>query len=264
MLASQLTDVKRGTSPSHGGERDSHPGIVVSFFLHLLVALLFVHQLNSGQVPVASPSAIPVDLVLLSEETGSPPQQRIARIPQQMKSALPRPNAAQKPTPEATRPTPPEGVAPQKKQTPPDALDAKLQELALLRQPDTGAKNAFDSAGLSNLSATSKGARLGALATYSVKDYVRAQVERRWNLDLSILHGRDFVIAIHVQMKRDGTITEAAIVDTQRTAADALYRTVALSARNAVLLSSPVALPAGRYSDTMDLILELNPRDVVR
>ena len=76
--------------------------------------------------------------------------------------------------------------------------------------------------------------------------------------------GRNFVVAIHVQMKRDGTVTEAAIVDTQRSTTDALYRSVALSARNAVLLSSPVALPAGKYGDTMDMVLELDPRDVVR
>jgi hypothetical protein len=269
MLIPQLTDAKTGIGSSRRDGRNSadiRPGFAVSFLLHVLVALLFVRQMETAQITQVRSVAlniIPVDLVFLAEETQSPPQRQIANLPQQMRFVLPQPNAAQTRTPEAASPAPPEGVAPLMKQTPQDALDAKLHELALLRRPDTDT-SPLESPGQSNLSATSNGAKPGPLATYSVKDYVRAQVERRWNLDLKVLGGRDFVVAIHVQMKRDGTITEAAIVDTQRSSADALYRSIALSARNAVLLSSPVALPAGKYSDTMDMVLELNPRDTVR
>ena len=119
----------------------------------------------------ATANAIPVDLVILSEETQSPPQQQIAKVPQQVKSALPQPNVPRAPTPEASSPIPPEGVAPLMKQPLPDALDAKLHALALLRQPDTDA-SAEESPGLSNLSATSNGAKPGAFAAYSLKDYV--------------------------------------------------------------------------------------------
>ncbi len=35
-------------------------------------------------------------------------------------------------------------------------------------------------------------------ATYSLRDYVRAQVMRRWNLDLDLLGARRIVVALHV------------------------------------------------------------------
>jgi hypothetical protein len=31
-----------------------------------------------------------------------------------------------------------------------------------------------------------------------------------------------------------------------------------------VLLSSPIALPAGHYQDVMDMVLYLNPKDALR
>jgi hypothetical protein len=45
---------------------------------------------------------------------------------------------------------------------------------------------------------------------------------------------------------------------------DPAYREVAISARNAVLLSSPLSLPPGHYQEVMDMVLYLNPRDALR
>ena len=114
--------------------------------------------------------------------------------------------------------------------------------LAKLRQPPSNLKIA-DGQGVSNVDAAN-GAP-GDRALYSVKDYVRAQVERRWSLNLAKLAGRNFTIPIRVVMKRDGTIVSAEIVEEARTKTDAPYRDIALSARNAVILSSPIALPPG-------------------
>jgi hypothetical protein len=58
-------------------------------------------------------------------------------------------------------------------------------------------------------------------------------------------------------------VTKAEIVDSSR-ASDPAYREVAVSARNAVLLSSPLALPAGHFQGVMDMVLYLNPRDALR
>ena len=73
--------------------------------------------------------------------------------------------------------------------------------------------------------------------------------------------GRKFVILLHVVLKRDGTVTEAEIVDRQRYTGDATFRDIALSARNAVLLSSPLTLPAGRYGaiEQRVAILHIDP-----
>jgi hypothetical protein len=103
----------------------------------------------------------------------------------------------------------------------------------------------------------------GLEGPFSVKDYIRAQVERRWNPDLASLRNREVSVPIHVEITSAGVVLKAEIVDTAR-AADPDYREFAVSARNAVLLSSPIALPAGYYQDVMDMVLYLNPKDALR
>jgi hypothetical protein len=130
--------------------------------------------------------------------------------------------------------------------------------LAKLRQPQTDPR-LLNGVGTSGLAVAGNGT--GLQPGYSVKDYIRAQVERRWNLDTAALGGRNFVIAIHVVLAADGAVTKAEILDEARLGADA--HSIALSARNAVLLSSPFALPAG-HQGIMDMTLNLNPRDTLR
>jgi hypothetical protein len=65
-------------------------------------------------------------------------------------------------------------------------------------------------------------------------------------------------------MRRDGRIESAEIVDKERYRTDAVFRDIALSARNAVLLSSPVPLPAGNYAEVMDMVLNFNPHDALQ
>ena len=97
----------------------------------------------------------------------------------------------------------------------------------------------------------------GDQATYSVRDYIRSVVLRRWRLNLAKLGSRIFVIQIRVEMKRDGTIVSAEVVEKH----DRLYRDIALSARNAVLLSSPILMPPGDFPAIMHFIIVLDPRD---
>jgi len=65
-------------------------------------------------------------------------------------------------------------------------------------------------------------------------------------------------------MKSDGTIVKAEIVDRERSSTDAVYRSVALSARNAILLASPLTIPAGQLAGTVDVTIDLNPRATLR
>ena len=71
------------------------------------------------------------------------------------------------------------------------------------------------------------------------------------------LGGRIFVIPIRVVMKRDGTVVSAEVVEKH----DRLYRDIAISARNAVLLSSPILMPPGDFPATMHFTIILDPRD---
>jgi hypothetical protein len=223
------------------------PGVIGSLLLHGLAAILafsFIVK-TAPQIPQKLLPFVPVDLVRLGMETESPPEARKALVPQQRASARQ----------EASSPTD-ETVGPNKTKPPPvDTLAAKLRGLARLRQAQNNPKIA-EGQGVSNIDAAN-GAP-GERATYSVKDYVRAQVLRRWSLNLVKLAGRSFTISIRVAMKRDGTIVSAAIVEQTN---DPLYRDIALSARNAVVLSSPIALPPGDLPAMMRFTLDLDPKE---
>jgi len=97
-----------------------------------------------------------------------------------------------------------------------------------------------------------------------VRDYIRHQVERRWNIDLARLGARREIVVLHIALRADGTVSRADILDKARFATDAAWRDVALSARNAALLSSPIALPDGQSPGPIDITLRLDPRDTLR
>ena len=115
-----------------------------------------------------------------------------------------------------------------------------------------------------NTGSDERGAADGALTGYRLRDFVRAQVLRHWNLDYAALAERRFSVLIRVEMKSNGAIIVSDIVDKTRYAADPVYREIALSARNAVTLSSPIPLPPGNYRALMSFVLDLDPRDTAR
>lgn len=226
-------------------------GFLCSAILHGL-ALLFFSMHRGAAEPQDVFRIVPVNVVELADETAGPPQPNKAPVPEQKAGMASSPASN------------PAGAVPSKTRPPPDDLEMKLRALAKLRQPSTDTHLSEKNIGLSNVTATSDDAVPGSAATYAVKDYIRAQVERRWSLDLAILGNRNFSVLIRVEMTGGGVVTEAEIVNTARFATDKVYREIALSARNAVLLSSPFALPPGRYKKTMAMTLSLNPRDTLR
>jgi hypothetical protein len=192
---------------------------------------------------------VPVELIRLADETRSPPADLRSPVPQQKAG---RPQQAASPNPQGVSAT---GTKPI------DALDAKLKALARLKQPDNKLALA-EGSGVSNVDA-SNGAG-GDSATYAIRDYVLAQVLRRWTLNLSRAGTRTMTVKIAVVMKRDGSIVTADIVEQARAKTDVVFRDIAIGARNAVLLSSPVTLPAGDYPKEMHFTLLMDTRAVLR
>src|SRR6476469_3269624 len=144
-----------------------------------------------------------------------------------------------------------------------DEWKAKLEALAKLRQPEAVTPSEENGAARPDRVAKNDDIASGLEGPFSVKDYIRAQVERRWNPDLANLRNHEVSVPIHVEITSAGVVLKAEIVDTAR-AADPDFREIAVSARNAVLLSSPIALPAGHYQEVMDMVLYLNPKDALR
>lgn len=233
--------------------RENGAGIAGTLLLHGVVALLIFLLIveHASQAPSRPLYIIPIDVVTLGERSVAPEAAAKSPTPQQRASSPVRPAS---PVREAVSPT-------GRKPAPQDALDEKLLALAQLRAPDVKLKLGVEP-GASNVDAGEGDA--GDRAAYSIRDYVRAIVERHWSLNLSHLSERAFVIPLRIVMKRDGTIVSADIADAARAKADAVYRDIAISARNAALLSSPIPLPPGDYAPRMTFTLDLDPRDTLR
>ena len=271
-------------------------GFLGSLALHGLVALAILFLLPRLLATPPEPEQVmPIDLVVLGARTAAPPAEQQAALPQEQakqtaehdvvdpvpqpetppppqamapkarESAAPAPLAAVNPENPARlpKPGPPAAAKPRPVPTPADSLAAKLQSLAKLREPAPPRPpnpRPQEGAGLSNVTASSANAAPGSTATYSVKDFLRAQVERHWYWDRRQLGAGDWAVSIHVLLNRDGSVAKAEIVDDTRHGGNATYHDLALSARNAVLLSSPLNLPPGLYDSVKDITLTLDPR----
>jgi hypothetical protein len=236
--------------------RESGAGVAVSVLLHALILLaLLLPWLRVLPEQPAVGRFVPVELIALNEGPAlRPAQQRAAGklspIPRIFRHA---PTASHTPT----------GVAPEKTTPAPDDLEVQLKALSKLRQPNTDPRLSGN-AGTADLPESGNDNASGGQGAYQSSDIIRAQVLRRWNLDIGKLGNRNFTILIHVLLKGDGTVLEADIVDKQRYATDSTFRWIALSARNAILLSSPLTLPSGLGDESLDMTLKLNPRDTLQ
>jgi hypothetical protein len=239
-------------SPAGESERaNSAAGLALSVVLHgLVLLLLFVVGVFGSEGSEGGLEIVPVEVELTQQSALAPAQQQVANLPQS--------NVA-RPLLDSTR----DAVMPSTGPSRADGLQAKLEALAKLRQPDAITPNQENGAARPDRTATNEDITSGREGPFSVKDYIRAQVERRWNLDLATLGNSNFSVPIHVELTSDGVVLKAEIVESAR-ASDPAYREVAVSARNAVLLSSPLSLPTGHYQGLMDMVLFLNPRDALR
>ncbi len=252
--------------------------------------------------PLSVAPAIPISLVQLAATTAAPPSPIVAPVPQAMAAmtspspaAAPVP-AAQTPPPLAAprkaderaapeilaakrsewkqdAPAPVKGPKPdaspaahvQRQPSPNDDLTLQLKRLAQLRQPAAPIPpnpQRQDGSGFSNLAATSLDAARAPDASYSVKDFIRAEVERRWNVEGTNLTQGDWIVDIHIVLNPDGKVKLAEIVDNPRFHADTAYRDFAFSARNAVLLSSPLVLPPDEYDIAKDIVVDFDSKQV--
>jgi hypothetical protein len=244
----------------------ARPGVIGSIVLHAAVLGLLLYAV--GVPPVLIP-VIPVELVPIFEQTasqspspdakaalpsaGSPRQLASVAPPRAAREAAPRPRPV--PAPPATLPSAelpaPDALPP----VPSDPLRSQLDALAKLRMPSNSGAGSRS---------TGSNAPAGPQSGYRVEDLIRAQIQRRWNLRLDELGERDLIVTIHIVIEPDGTVSLAEIVDTTRGKSDETYRSIALSARNAVLLSSPLTLPVGLTAEMRDMTLSFNTRDSLR
>ena len=156
-----------------------------SLLLHglalLLVLFLIVrHETQNAQKQTPF---VPIDVVQLGDTTTAPPAPNHAPTPQQ--KAMRGPTSAPKPRAYSSK-----GA-----EAPKDELEVQLKNLSKLSQPNSDLKIEN---GASDDAATSNGADAGAAAVYSVRDYIRAQILRRWVFDFSTLGNHNVSIPLRV------------------------------------------------------------------
>jgi hypothetical protein len=108
-------------------------------------------------------------------------------------------------------------------------------------------------------------APLGSQLTASQKDLIIQQIERCWNVPAGARDADNLVVEIKAVVDPDGTVRQAAIVDTGRYAGDAFFRAAADSAKRAILnpQCEPLPVPPDKYEAWHNLDLFFNPKDLL-
>jgi hypothetical protein len=226
-------------------KEDGGPGALLSALLHgllLLAALWYLaHRpaLNDNTI-----HALPVELVIggtMSQQASTAPATRL-------EVARPHPQSAPEP----------EGVSPTGTKQPEDELSARLRALARLQTPQAALPNADNSAAPGG-SGSGEGE-----GNYALKDYLRAQILRHWLPDLSLPGARNMPVEIRLRLLKSGIIEDVTILDQARYHTDPVFRNMALSARDATLLASPIQWPQGQAQKSQTLTINLDPKAVLR
>ena len=226
-------------------KKDGGPGVLLSLILHLLLLLMVVWYVHERPVLTETKvRALPVELVIggtMSQQASTAPATRL-------QVARPHPESAPVP----------EGTNPQGTKQPEDELSAKLRALAQLKTPDAVLPNADNTA-------APGGAGSGeGEGNYALKDFIRAQILRRWLPDLSIPGARNLPVLVRVRLLKSGVIDTVFVVDQERFRTDKAFRDMALSARDAALLASPIQWPGGLSQKSQTLTIDLDPKAVLR
>jgi len=225
--------------------RQTGPAVLLSLLLHGLLLLTGLWYLEHRPAWTQTPlRALTVDLVI----GGGAGQAPTAAPATRLQIAPPHPESA--PVQEGTNP---KGT-----KQPEDELSARLRALAQLKTRDAGLHNA------DNVALPGGGGDGEGEGDYALKDFIRAQILRRWLPDLSIAGARDMPVLLRIRLLKSGVIDDVAVVDQKRFYGDRAFRDMALSARDAALLASPIQIPGMRYARTQTLTIDLDPKAVLR
>jgi len=300
----QRIDVRPLAPASSGTRPDGRAIVGSTVIHILLILLVVAVTLTGSRQAPPTERIVPVDLVRLGDKTTSAASPVVAALPQQKAPevappkpalAVPVPETPPPPTvqrrtaesspPQVLRSSMPQASripksltnapsdkttaarVPSRKPSPADELSARLESLARLRQPEAPVPDdprQQDGVGASNTTAAKAGTARGLDAAQALKDFIRAQVERRWNVDRSEIKSENWAVSIHILIDPNGQVTQVQIIDDPRFSRDPAYEDFARSARNAVLLSSPLLIPPGLYNVAKDIVIDFDSKLVSR
>jgi outer membrane biosynthesis protein TonB len=211
--------------------------------------------------PTPQPEPAPAQPEAAPEEVAAlPPEPSVDPVAEAITQAAPDepqfaalPSAG--PVPQA-RPAPPKAAAAQEtastKQSDFNADDVS----ALLNKQDAaggGAKRSTETAALGGSRSTR-----GNTLSLSEMDALRGQIQRNWNIIPGMADGGDVRVTVTMRLDQAGNIIGQPDVSASG-GSDSVRRTLAGSARRAVLKSQPFQLPAEKYDSWAEVIVNFDP-----
>jgi len=213
----------------------------------------------------------------------APPARPIARParPQPVQQAEPEPEPATETPPPVSqvvarpaRPTPPPAEpvveAAAAEEAPPDVEPAADDFAALLRSVEQQARRVeaperrqgTGSADVERQVTPAPASELNVTLSASELAGIRRQIERCWNVPVGVPGLEAMRVSLRIQLEADGSVREVSIEDQGRLDSDSGFRTVAESARRAVL-TCRLSLPAEKYVVWRDMVLTFSPGDAL-
>lgn len=216
--------------------------------------------------PAPAPEPEPVKIEPVEEPTPVPPPE--PKPEPVMATAVPAPaiEPAPAPKPEPVAQPPAVVPKPQLKPEPPkpaDPFDTLLRDVAQKeerlkqREEPTEEKAALP---VETVAQNTSPRLTDEPLSMTVIDLIRRQVEQKWVVPAGAEDAGNLAVELRVLLRPDGSVISAEIVDTGRMQTEPFFRTMAESARRAVLNASPLkGLPTEKYEKWRDIQMVFYP-----
>lgn len=212
-----------------------------------------VEAAEPAPVPEPTPAPAPAEVAALpADPTPDPVAEAIAEAAPAEPQFAALPSAG--PVPQA-RPAPPKPAASQTASSKQSDFNAD-EVAALLNKQDAqggGARRSTETAALGGTRTTR-----GNTLSQSEMDALRGQIQRNWNIIPGMADGGDVRVTVTMSLDPSGNIVGQPQVQASG-GSDAVRRTLAGSARRAVLKSQPYQLPAAKYDSWSNVIVNFDP-----
>jgi type IV secretory pathway VirB10-like protein len=190
----------------------------------------------------------------LKEEVKEKPVEQLAPPKPEKKKEEVKPKEKPKPKPDTTK------VEKKKEQD----FDSLLKNLT----PETKEEQPVESVETAENSAVDSAiAQLSDRLTMSEMDALRHQLQGCWNLGASAggKYAEELIVAVRVQINRDRTVQNAAVVDMGRYQRDNAFRAAAEAALRALRnpRCTPLAVPPDKYNTWKNTIINFDPSDML-
>ena len=161
-------------------------------------------------------------------------------------------------------PIEPEELKPQAQDAPSRAPEGRGEHPQIHQSPAALVARALEKHGTQAIDSMGIGKGRGEGGSSTLKDFVRSQVEKQWNVELARGLDRNWSVQLHLTMEADGTIEAVQVLTPIDMDGDAPASVAARSARNAAYLASPLHLPDWLKGARREFDIELRLADAGR